>query len=145
MAPRSGDEEHTMRLKKVEREFIMYQRVCRVATVSRDGQPHNVPVCPILEGERIYFASAANGVKVRNVRATGQMALTYDEYTEAWPGLKGVLVWGAGRVIEAGPTFRRIRKRLYQRFPQYETQAALEERQSVVIEVVPTRTFSWGV
>jgi nitroimidazol reductase NimA-like FMN-containing flavoprotein (pyridoxamine 5'-phosphate oxidase superfamily) len=134
-----------MRLKKVEREFIMYQRVCRVATVSRDGQPHNVPVCPILEGDRIYFASAADGVKVRNVRATGQMALTYDEYTEAWPGLKGVLVWGRGRVIEAGPTFRRIRKRLYQRFPQYETQAPLEERQSVIIEVVPTRTFSWGV
>lgn len=134
-----------MRLKKVEREFIMYQRVCRVATVSRDGQPHNVPVCPILEGDRIYFASAADGVKVRNVRATGQMALTYDEYTEAWPGLKGVLVWGTGRVIEAGPIFRRIRKRLYQRFPQYETQAALEEKQSVVIEVVPTRTFSWGV
>jgi nitroimidazol reductase NimA-like FMN-containing flavoprotein (pyridoxamine 5'-phosphate oxidase superfamily) len=134
-----------MRLKKVEREYVMYQRVCRVATVSRDGRPHNVPVCPMLEGDRIYFASAADGVKVQNVRATGQMALAYDEYTEAWPGLKGILVWGTGRVIEAGTTFRRIRKLLYHRFPQYETQAPLEERQSVIIEVVPTRTFSWGL
>lgn len=134
-----------MRLKKAEREYVTYQRVCRVATVSRDGRPHNVPVCPILEGDRIYFASAADGVKVQNVRATGQMALVYDEYTEAWPGLKGILVWGTGRVIEAGTTFRRIRKLLYQRFPQYETQAPLEEKQSVIIEVVPTRTFSWGL
>jgi len=87
-----------MRLKKAEREFVAYQRVCRVATVSRDGRPHNVPVCPILEGDRIYFASAADGVKVQNVRATGQVALAYDEYTEAWPGLKGILIWGTGRV-----------------------------------------------
>jgi len=134
-----------MRLKKVEREFVTYQRVCRVATVSRDGRPHNVPVCPILEGDRIYFASAADGVKVQNVRATSQVALVYDEYTEAWPGLKGILIWGTGRAIKAGPMFRRIRKLLYLRYPQYESQAPLEERQSVIIEVAPARTFSWGL
>ncbi|MFI5339426.1 MAG: pyridoxamine 5'-phosphate oxidase family protein [Candidatus Methylomirabilales bacterium] len=134
-----------MRLKKVEREFVAYQRVCRVATVSRDGRPHNVPVCPILEGDRIYFASAADGVKVQNVRGTGQVALAYDEYTEAWPGLKGILIWGTGRVVEAGPSFRRVRKLLYRRFPQYESHAPLEEKQSVIIEVTPTRTFSWGL
>lgn len=134
-----------MRLKKVEREFIAFQRVCRVATVSRNGKPHNVPVCPILDGDRIYFASAADGVKVRNVQATGQVALAFDEYTEAWSGLKGVLVWGTARVIEAGQAFRRIRKLLYQRYPQYEGYAALEERESVIVEVTPTRTFHWGL
>jgi len=134
-----------MRLKKVEREFVAFQRVGRVATVGRNGRPHNVPVCPILEGDRIYFASAADGVKVENVRATGQVALTYDEYTEAWSGLKGILIWGTVRVNEAGPTFRRIRKLLYRRFPQYESHAPLEEKESVIIEVTPTRTFSWGL
>lgn len=134
-----------MRLKKAEREFVAYQRICRVATVGRKGRPHNVPVCPILEGDRIYFASAADGVKVQNIRATGQVALAYDEYTEAWPGLRGILIQGTGRIIEAGPTFRRIRKLLYQRYPQYEAQAPLEERESVIIEVTPTRTFNWGL
>jgi nitroimidazol reductase NimA-like FMN-containing flavoprotein (pyridoxamine 5'-phosphate oxidase superfamily) len=134
-----------MRLKKVERDFVAFQRVCRVATVSRNGRPHNVPVCPILEGDRIYFASAADGVKVLNIRATGQVALAFDEYTEAWSGLKGILIWGTGRVIEAGPTFRRIRQLLYQRFAQYESQAALEEKESVIVDVTPTRTFSWGL
>ena len=134
-----------MRLRKVEREYVMYQRVCRVATVSRDGRPHNVPVCPVLEENRIYFASAADAVKVQNIRSTGQMALTYDEYTEGWAALKGVLIWGTGRIIEAGPTFRRIRKLLYRRFPQYESQAPLEERKSVIVEVTPSRTFNWGM
>jgi nitroimidazol reductase NimA-like FMN-containing flavoprotein (pyridoxamine 5'-phosphate oxidase superfamily) len=134
-----------MRLKKAERAFIEYQRVCRVATVSQDGVPHNVPVCPILDGERIYFASEAGAVKVRNIGQTGRVALTFDEYTEAWSQLRGVLIRGAGRIIEAGPMFRRVRKILYQRFPQYERFAALEEHESVLIEVTPTRTFSWGL
>ena len=134
-----------MRLKRVEREFVMYQRVCRVATVGRNGRPHNVPVCPILDGDRIYFASAADGIKVQNLRATGHVALAYDEYTEVWSGLKGILIRGTARVVEAGPTFRRIRKLLYLRYPQYESEAPLEERESAIIEVTPTRTFSWGL
>jgi hypothetical protein len=82
---------------------------------------------------------------VRNIRQTGRVALTFDEYSEAWSGLKGVLLSGAGRIIEAGPVFRRIRKLLYQRFPQYEEFAALEEHASVLVEVTPARTFSWGL
>ncbi len=134
-----------MRLKKVERAFIEYQRVCRVATVSKAGDPHNVPVCPILEGDRIYFASEAGAVKVRNIRQTAQVALTFDEYSETWSGLKGILLCGTGRIFEAGPVFRRIRKLLYQRFAQYERFAALEEHEAVVVEVTPARTFSWGL
>jgi len=134
-----------MRLKKAEREFLAFQRVCRVATVSRNGVPHNVPVCPILEGDRIYFASESSAVKIRNIRATGHVALAFDEYTEAWAGLKGVLIRGTGRTIEAGPAFRRIRKLLYQRFPQYEGYAVLEEKETAIVEVTPTRTFSWGL
>jgi nitroimidazol reductase NimA-like FMN-containing flavoprotein (pyridoxamine 5'-phosphate oxidase superfamily) len=134
-----------MRLKKAEREFLAFQRVCRVATVSREGVPHNVPVCPILEGDRIYFASETRAVKLRNIRATGHVALAFDEYTEAWSGLKGVLIRGTGRTIEAGPVFRRIRKLLYQRFPQYEDYAALEEKDTAIVEVTPKRTFSWGL
>jgi nitroimidazol reductase NimA-like FMN-containing flavoprotein (pyridoxamine 5'-phosphate oxidase superfamily) len=134
-----------MRLRKGERAFIEYQRVCRVATVSQEGVPHNVPVCPILDGDRIYFGSGADAVKVRNVRQTGRLAVTFDEYTEVWSGLKGILVWGSARIVEAGPVFRRVRKLLYQRFPQYQRSAALEERESVLVEVTPTRTFSWGL
>ena len=134
-----------MRLKKAEREFLAFQRVCRVATVNRKGVPHNVPVCPILDGDRVYFATEARAVKVRNIQAMGHVALVFDEYTEAWSGLKGVLIRGMGRTIEAGPAYRRIRKLLYRRFQQYEGYAALEEKDTVVVEVTPTRTFSWGL
>ncbi len=134
-----------MRLKKAERDFIMFQRVCRVATVGKNGRPHNVPICPILDRDRIYFATAADGIKVQNIRANPQVALVFDEYTEAWQGLKGVLVRGTARVFDAGPTFRRIQKLLYRRYPQYEGYAAIQEKDSAVVEVTPSRTFSWGL
>jgi hypothetical protein len=134
-----------MRLNKAEREFLAYQRVCRVATVGTDGLPHNVPVCPILVNDRVYLASEATATKVRNIRATGQAAVTFDEYTEAWSGLKGMMLRGAGKLIDRGPTFRRIRRLLYQRYPQYEGYAALEEKETVIVEVTPTRKFSWGL
>ena len=98
-----------MRLKKAEREFIAFQRVCRVATVGRDGAPHNVPVCPLLDGEHIYFASEAGAVKVRHLRTNQQVALVFDEYTEAWANLRGILIRGTARVIPGGPAFRRLR------------------------------------
>ena len=134
-----------MRLKKAEREFIAFQRVCRVATVGRDGAPHNVPVCPLLDGEHIYFASEAGAVKVRHLRTNQQVALVFDEYTEAWANLRGILIRGTARVIPGGPAFRRLRKRFYQRYAQYESFAALEERDSVIVEVAPKRTISWGL
>ncbi len=134
-----------MRLSKAEREFLAYQRVCRVATVGKDGFPHNVPVCPVVVDDRVYFASEATATKVRNIRATGQVAVTFDEYTEAWAGLKGVMLRGPGKVIDRGPAFRRIRKLLYQRFAQYEGYAALEEKAAAIVEVTPRRKFSWGL
>lgn len=134
-----------MRLKKAEREFLMFQRVCRLATVGRNGRPHNVPVCPLLDRDRIYFGSAADAVKVQNIQGNRQVALVYDEYTEAWAGLKGILVWGTARVVDAGPTFRRIRTLLYERYPQYAGYAAIQEKDSAIVEVTPTRTFSWGL
>ncbi len=134
-----------MRLNKAEREFVAYQRVCRVATVGKDGVPHNVPVCPILVEDRVYFASEATATKIRNVRTTGHVAVTFDEYSEAWAGLKGVLLRGSGKLIDRGPAFRRIRKLLYQRYPQYEAYAALEEKDAAIVEVTPTRKFSWGL
>ena len=43
------------------------------------------------------------------------------------------------------PRFRKIRSRLYAKYPQYPGEAALDESDSVVVEVIPTHVFSWGV
>lgn len=33
------------------KEFVASARVCRIATVRPNGEPHVIPVCPVFDGE----------------------------------------------------------------------------------------------
>jgi len=132
------------RLTKTLADFVAWERVCRVATSGAAGVPHLVPVCHVVAGGRIYFASGDNGRKVKNLRDNPRVTVTVDVYSDHWGTLKGVMVQGRARLIERGPRFRRIRDRLYRKYPQYPREAAISPSDSVVVEVTPTRVFSWG-
>ena len=134
-----------MRLKKAVADVIQWERVCRVATVGEAGMPHLVPVCHVVADGKIYFASGDDGRKVLNLRANARLALTVDLYSDHWPSLKGVMVQGTATLIERGPRFRAVRARLYRKYPQYPDEAAIDEKDSVIVEVTPTRVFSWGI
>ena len=131
-------------LKKGVARLVELERVARVATAGADGMPHLVPVCHVVADGKIYFASGADGKKVLNVRANPRVAITVDLYSEAWSALKGVMVQGTAALIEAGPRFRKVRAFLYRKYPQYPDDAALGESDSVIVEITPTRVFSWG-
>ena len=134
-----------MRLKKAVARLIEWERVCRVATSGPNGMPHLVPVCQVVADGKIYFASGTDGRKVLNLRANPRIALTVDLYSDDWAHIKGVMVQGTTTLIEKGPRFRKIRALFYQKYPQYPGEAALDESDSVIVEVTPTQVFSWGV
>lgn len=134
-----------MRLKKSVERLVAGERVCRVATAGVGGQPHLVPVCHVVSGGKIYFASGDDGRKVENLRGNPQLALTVDLYSDDWSHLKGVMVQGTATLIERGPRFRKIRDLLYTKYPQYRREAALSPSDSVVVEVTPKKVFTWGL
>jgi PPOX class probable F420-dependent enzyme len=133
------------RIPRKAARLLEWERVARVATVSGDGTPHVVPVCHVLAGGKLYFGSGRRGTKVRNVRANPRATVTVDLYSDAWEALKGVMVQGTATIIERGPRFRRLRARLYRKYAQYASDAALGETDSVIIEVTPTHVFAWGL
>lgn len=133
-----------MRLTKTVAEFIRRERVCRVATADARGRPHVVPVCHVFEDGKICFGSGKEAGKIRNVEANPRVAVAVDAYSDAWGRLCGVMVQGTAALVPGGPRFRRIRKALYAKFPQYPTDAALDESDSVIVEVTPTHVFHWG-
>ena len=133
-----------MRLRRAHADFLALQRVAHVATVDARGIPHVVPVCLVVEAGRLYFASGKTGRKIANLRANPEVAVSVDEYTETWGRLRGVVVQGTARVHARNPTFRRIRRRLYLKYPQYRTEAALGDGDSIVIEITPRRVYAWG-
>ncbi len=134
-----------MKLKKIEKDFIALQRVIRVATVDRNGTPHDVPVCHVLEGNHIYFATEKKSKKVKNLTENNKVALVCDEYSEIWSYLRGVLIQGEARIIPKGGEFRKLRRMLYQKYSQYEKEATIEEGNTMIIEVTPRKVVSWGL
>lgn len=133
-----------MRLRKAHLAFLGAARVVRVATAVARGVPHVVPVCAVVVDGRVYFASGADAKKVRNLRANPRATVVADDYSETWDGLRGVMISGNARLHTRGPVFRRARRLLYAKYPQYEVEAALEEGDAVVVEVTPARVFAWG-
>ena len=125
--------------------FVRSQRVARLATVGRAGQPHNVPVCVAATAGRLYFASDKNARKVRNIRENPRVALAFDAYTENWKRLAGAMVTGTGSIIDQGVAFRRARQALYRKYKAYARVAPIEPEDSVIICVTPTGSFSWGL
>ena len=82
---------------------------------------------------------------MKNLEANPHIAVTVDLYSDEWAHLKGVMVQGTARLIGRGPRFRKIRTLLYRKYPQYETDAAIDESDSVVVEVTPQAVFTWGL
>jgi PPOX class probable F420-dependent enzyme len=132
-----------MKWTRAEREFLETARVARLATAATDGAPHAVPICPLFEKGHFYLGTDRETAKVRHIRANPRVALVFDDYTEDWRHLRGVMVEGDARVV-AGRAFRSVRARLYRKFPQYETIAPLSERDAVALEITPRRKVSWG-
>jgi nitroimidazol reductase NimA-like FMN-containing flavoprotein (pyridoxamine 5'-phosphate oxidase superfamily) len=133
------------RLTKKLAAFVEWERVARVATSGRSGIPHVVPVCHVLSGGRLYFASGDDGRKVKNLEENPWATVTLDVYSDHWGTIRGVMIQGRAKLIERGPRFRRIRARLYRKYPQYPKEAALSESDSVIVEVTPTHVYSWGL
>ena len=134
-----------VRLKKEIAKLVGRERVCRVATAPPNGGvPHVVPVCHVMADGKLYFGSERGAKKVKNLRANPHAALTVDLYSEDWSALKGVMIQGTATLLERGPFFRKVRRLLYLKYPQYPEDVGLEEG-DVIVEITPAHVFSWGL
>src|SRR5262245_3353966 len=133
-----------MRIKKSVEKLLRWERVCHVATAGRGGVPHIVPVVAVFANGKIYFGSDGDAKKVVNLRANPRVAVSVDLYSDDWSNLKGVMVQGRAKLIASGPRFRKARRLLYEKYPQYRSDAALEKG-SVIVEITPRHVFTWGL
>jgi PPOX class probable F420-dependent enzyme len=142
--PASAAYATSMRLDKKAAQFVARERVCRVSTTGRAGVPHVVPVCHVLADDKVYFGSETDARKVRNLRENPNATVEVDLYSDDWANLKGVMLQATAAIIPSGPRFKAARKLLYAKYPQYPDESALEERESVIVELTPRHVFTWG-
>jgi len=125
-----------------ESEFVAVQRDCALATLRPDGRPHVVPISTVLDLDRLVFATERDTQKVRNIEGNANVAICYDEYHEDWSQLVQVIAEGEAYILDGGFEFERDRTLLYEKYPQYEERAPIEEGSSVIIEVRVDKVMS---
>ena len=117
--------------------------MARLATHSEQGRIHLVPVCYAYDGKYIFIGTSLDSKKVRNVKKNSNIAFVVDYYVEDWNKLKGVMIQGKAEVVEGGRVFEEAKKLLYEKYPQYESSAPIEEGESAIIKITPEKVVSW--
>jgi nitroimidazol reductase NimA-like FMN-containing flavoprotein (pyridoxamine 5'-phosphate oxidase superfamily) len=128
-----------------ESDFVASLRVGYLATAYPDGRPHVVPISPVLDLDRLVFATEQDTQKVRNLGFSGSVAVSFDEYHEDWSQLKQVIVHGEAYGLDAGFEWERDRSLLYAKYPQYESEAPIVEGSTLIFEIRVDRVVSWGL
>jgi len=136
-------------LSSLVRTFLEQQRVGHLATVSRGGEPHVVPVCYAVADDTIYTPidekpkqPGRTLQRVRNIEETGRAALVVDRYDEDWTQLGWVLLRGRAELLAPGsPEQARAVELLRQRYPQYRTMR-LETQSMIALRI--ERVSVWG-
>ena len=132
-------------LTPAEAAFVSDARVGHLGTQRMGKWPHVVPVCHVLDLDRVVIASGYDR-KIEDIRENASVTYCVDAYSEDWDGgLAQVVVSGEAYLIESGPEFQRDRGLLYEKFPQYERVAPIEEGTSVIIEFRVAQVHSNGV
>jgi nitroimidazol reductase NimA-like FMN-containing flavoprotein (pyridoxamine 5'-phosphate oxidase superfamily) len=132
-------------LTPAEARFVSDARVGHVGTARAGQWPHVVPVCHVLDGDRILIASAYDR-KIADLRENASITYCVDAYSEDWDNdLAQVIVSGEAYFVESGPEFERDRNLIYEKFPQYERVVPIQEGSSVIIEFRVDLVHSSGV
>ena len=132
-----------MKLTKNETDFVKSQGVARLATVSSEGRLYNVSVCSVVDRGNMYVGSETNSRKVKNVQSNPSATIVFDVYRDSWNGLRGLMLQCRARIVDE-KEFKKVRRKLYAKYPKYESDSALEVGESVIIELAPEEKFSWG-
>ncbi|MDY6796366.1 MAG: pyridoxamine 5'-phosphate oxidase family protein [Actinomycetota bacterium] len=108
---------------QTEEKIIQYLEEHYNATIATCSQnkPHAATVSYISQGLTIYFAAKANSMKVRDILANPDVALTvYKDYSDLLE-TKGLEYIGRAEVIRDPTVTQRIIELLMAKFPGYKT------------------------
>jgi nitroimidazol reductase NimA-like FMN-containing flavoprotein (pyridoxamine 5'-phosphate oxidase superfamily) len=129
-----------MKFTSKETALLKKNEVCRLATASRDAEPHVTPVCYIFREGHFYIATDYDTKKYKNVVENPKVALVVDVYNPN----KAVAIEGKVEVLEHGEEFRRIREIFYRKF-DWARNDPWDEGESPILKIKPLKKASWGL
>lgn len=125
-------------LSKRDLSFLNGHEVCRLATATKKGVPHVVPVIYAMDGSDVIIVVDYGTRKLKNIRENGEVALVVDDYGPN----RGVTIQGKCEVLERGAEYRRLLKLLFERF-EYYRRNPWKEGESPILKVHARSAASW--
>lgn len=121
-----------------QQAFLREHELCRLATVSKEGRPHVVPVIYALDGEDVVVATDYGTKKLSNLKENRRVALVVDEYHPN----RAIMVEGECEVFERGEEYMRLLRVLLGRFETYRKNP-WGEGEAPILKVKPTKAVMW--
>jgi len=131
------------------RELLSESRLGHLATSTKRGKPHVVPICYVLDGSLLYTPidektkqrKPSQLRRVLNIAENPNVCLVVDHYEEDWSELKYVIVRGSAELVHEGQNHGRAITLLREKYDQYR-QMKLEDRP--VIKIKPISVVAWS-
>ncbi|MDE2060638.1 MAG: pyridoxamine 5'-phosphate oxidase family protein [candidate division NC10 bacterium] len=126
--------------------FLGQQKVCRLATVDRQGQPHVVPVWHILLDGELYIETSPRSKKGRNLQANQKVALVVDG-GDGFENYKGIMIQGTVEFVNDKRMLQQFRDAMAQRYfgtaehPGYKYLVSGSD--PLLMKVVPKKVVTW--
>ena len=121
-----------------EVKFLKSQWVCRIATASSDGWPHNVPVGFVFDGKVFYVTSDPGAKKLRNMAENNRVCLVIDVPEKP---RRAIMVQGLATLFEHGDEFEKINEFIYSQWGGKKW----KEGEQVAVKIEPSNKVGWGV
>ena len=125
-------------------KFLKEQKILRLATVDKKGNPHLVPVWYIYTGVKFYIGTNTKTKKAKNVQKNIKVCFCVDD--GVWSPIHGVMGNGKARLILQEGTVKKIAKKILLRyFKSLNGKSAREllDNTDCVIEITPNKITSW--
>ena len=128
--------------------FVRQARVGHLATSTKTGTPHAVPICFAFDGRALYTAIDNKPKRtvpgklrrVRNIIENPKVCVVVDWYDEDWKKLSYVLLSGRAEILQKGREHRHAISLLRRKYSQYRK---MNLHSRPVIRIVPRNIAVW--
>jgi len=128
------------KFKRPEKIFLERNELGRLATISRDGFPHVVPVSYLYYHGNICIAVDYGTRKFRNMMMSKKVAFVVDTFNPN----RGMLIIGSVKIIEKGKEFNQIYKAFHRKFAWVRANPWKAE-EAPFVKIRPVRVLNWGL
>jgi len=126
-------------------EFLKNQKILRLATLDKKGNPHVVPVWYLFDSKKLYIGTNSKTEKAKNVKDNSKVSFCVDVGINS-PDIFGVMGQGDAKLIIGKNEVSRIEKTILLRyFKTLNNKSAQEllEETDCIIEIVPKIYSVW--